>query len=204
MEELWKDITGYDYLYQISNKGRVKSLAKTWGTGNNTTLSKPDTLMKGSPSGSGYKRVGLTLNGKSRPLLIHRLVAMAFIPNPENKPCVNHKNGIKSDNRLENLEWCTYSENTIHAFKTGLSKATKGDKHHLRKDSSKSAFYGKSRGESNKAKKVINIDTGKIYDCMKDCAEENNINYKTLIGTLSLNKKNKTPFRFLNAIAPQH
>lgn len=70
----------------------------------------------------GYLRVQLWEHGKCEYVSIHRLIAKAFIPNPENKPFINHKNGVKSDNRVENLEWCTQKENIKHAHKTGLSK----------------------------------------------------------------------------------
>ena len=75
----------------------------------------------------GYKVVGLWKNNKSTAKTVHRLIALAFLPNPENKPCVNHINGDKQDNRLENLEWATYSENTIHSFENGLQVAPKGE-----------------------------------------------------------------------------
>ena len=75
----------------------------------------------------GYVSVCIMKNGKSQHITLHRLLAEAFLPNPENKPTVNHINGIKNDNRLENLQWATYSENNSHAFKTGLNKAKSGE-----------------------------------------------------------------------------
>ena len=76
---------------------------------------------------NGYSSVDLCKDGTIKKYLIHRLVAEAFIPNPEKKPQVNHINGIKTDNRLDNLEWCTHSENMLHSYKQGLS-STKGEK----------------------------------------------------------------------------
>lgn len=104
MIEEWKDIKGYEGLYQISNYGNVKSLNY-----NNTKKGK---ILKTFIMRTGYIGIGLNKNNKRKPFKIHRLVAEAFIPNPENLPVVNHKNEKKNDNRVENLEWCTYKYNS--------------------------------------------------------------------------------------------
>lgn len=116
--EVWVDIEKYKGVYMISNKLRIKRIMHR----KNPT----DKLMKYYSPENDYHITGLTVNGKVNSELVHRLVAIAFIPNPLNLPEVNHKNGIKSDNRIENLEWVTCAENTQHAFDTGLNKGKKG------------------------------------------------------------------------------
>jgi hypothetical protein len=110
MEEIWKPIKGFEGKYEISNYGEVKSLPR------NGTVLKPR-LMLGFIDSSGYHQV-LLLSGKIHKK-IHRLVAEAFIPNPHNKPCVNHIDRIKTNNNVANLEWVTYKENVLHTFKSG-------------------------------------------------------------------------------------
>ena len=118
MEEIWKDIKGYEGLYQVSNLGRVRSIDRRDRLGRHF---KGRVLSQCKQRGN-YLYVQLQKNGKSKPSKIHRLVAQAFIPNPENKATVNHKYCNKGNNVVENLEWCTNLENITHAKIHGLLK----------------------------------------------------------------------------------
>lgn len=113
MQEIWKDIPGYENLYQVSNFGRVKS--NHHGRGH-----KPKMLK--NISRNGYVSVILCKNKSQKNVFVHRLVADCFVPNPENKPCVNHIDGDKSNPCSSNLEWCTQKENISHAINNGLFK----------------------------------------------------------------------------------
>ena len=107
-EERWKPVVGYEKQYRVSSLSRVKS------------IDRKRKLILSPGLNKRYLFVSLTKNKKHKPKRIHRLVAEAFIPNPQKYRIVNHKNGIKTDNRIENLEWCTYSENLTHAYKNNL------------------------------------------------------------------------------------
>ena len=120
--EIWKDVVGFEEQYEVSNLGNLRSkerLVKHWRGGERKYKSNVKNIRLND---KGYFRCNLKNGGKRYDFTIHKLVALAFIPNEENKPFVNHKNGIKTDNRVENLEWCSASENITHAVKNRLIK----------------------------------------------------------------------------------
>ena len=145
-DEVWKDVVGYEGLYRISNQGTVCRLYKN----GKVNFMTPRIL-------NGYWRVKLCNGNTQKEYFLHRLIAQAFIPNPDNKPEINHINGIKTDNRIENLEWVTRSENAIHATKTGLLKYSE---------------YRYNRARDVNSKPVMCIETGKIYASYTEAGED--------------------------------
>lgn len=123
--EEWADIPGYEGLYQASTLGRIKSLPRMRITVSGGLCPVQEIIKSTVIGDAGYELVMLSKNGHNRNLLVHRLIAKAHVPNPANKPIVNHKKGNKLDNRSKMLEWSTQSENVIHAHATGLCR--KGD-----------------------------------------------------------------------------
>jgi hypothetical protein len=132
MSEIWKDIPEFEGFYQASNLGRIKRLfgviktkkrkRLTWYSMSEKceTLTVQERILSPGKDFNGYFKVNLNKNGKSKNYFVHRLVALAFIPNPENKPQVNHKDLDKINNNLSNLEWVTHQENISHAFANGM------------------------------------------------------------------------------------
>jgi hypothetical protein len=166
-KEIWKDIPNYEGKYQVSNLGRFKSFNKT----NKLKESKGiDTsrILKLRKSKCGYLYTVISVDKKRKTIKPHRIVGDVFIENSLNKLCINHINGIKSDNRVENLEWVTHSENIIHAHKNGLKKGVRGEKSHLSKLTIKEVekirlIYSKGKLSQSKIGKLFNVSQGQIY-----------------------------------------
>lgn len=156
--EIWKEIDGYNGIYFVSNLGSVKSvdhfLHGRTGSGKQTGR-----VLKQHKSSKGYLQVSLSLNKVKFHTGAHRLVALSFIPNPLNLPQVNHIDGIKTNNFVDNLEWVTNKENQIHAVKNGLINPNYCDKHHMSKLSNNDVIKARELHKSG----ITNIELSKIY-----------------------------------------
>lgn len=161
---MWKDIYGFEGKYQINEKSEIRSLdMKVWG--GKAYYFKKGRILKQTKGKNGYWYVGLS----SKNYLVHRLLAKAFIPNPENKPCIDHINGKKDDNRLENLRWVTQKENC--------------NNENTKLYGEKQSMYGKNftkehreRMSKSHRKKIICLNNKKIFDGLIDAKEYYNFN----------------------------
>lgn len=120
MSEIWIESKTLAGRYMVSSLGRIKRMAHVSTTLSGITKSYPERLIQRAKS-KDYPRIILKVDGKAKAYLVHRLVAEMFVPNPNDLPCINHKDGDKSNPHPENLEWCTHQENMAHAAATGLS-----------------------------------------------------------------------------------
>lgn len=125
MIEIWKPVVGLEDAYEVSSQGNVKSISREYVINGGVYKKKP-VLLKGSVSRNGYHRHTLSFLDKRVYKNTHRIVAEAFILNPENKPQINHKDGNKLNNSVSNLEWCDAKDNLNHAYRTGLAKGKAG------------------------------------------------------------------------------
>ncbi len=172
--EIWKDIDGYEGIYQVSNLGNVKSLERIihrisrWGTPSPFIVREK--LIK-PVNRNGYLYYNLSKNGVCTRMSAHRLVAKAFIPNPDNLPQINHKDETTDNNCVDNLEWCDAKYNINYGNRTLHHSISLKNGGKVR------------RGNNGRAKKVMcdNI----IYDCITDCAEQYGVNAATLSGYLT-------------------
>ncbi len=154
IQEIWKDINGYDGIYQVSNIGNVRSLGFEWVLNNGGKHKRGIRLLKNTTHHpKGYRYVMLySKDGSRKSHSIHRLVITAFKGNPKNYPQINHIDGNKSNNDLSNLEWCNNSQNQIHAFLHGLNKPRFGEEH-------------------PSAVCVLQLSTGFIFNTIKEASE---------------------------------
>lgn len=130
MEEVWKDIEGYNGIYMVSNLGRVKSLPRSCPGLN----ASKEIILKQSEDKDGYLLVGLHKNGKSKTVRVSRIVAKAFIPNPNEYPEVNHKDENNQNNRVDNLEWCTTQYNLTYGHRLDCAKGENNNRHKLSRE----------------------------------------------------------------------
>lgn len=134
--EVWRDIKGYEGLYQVSNLGRVKSLKRKYINQYGEfgekeefiKMQKLNAFDKSQKDTQGYFVVSLSNNDKGKWVRVHRLVAAAFLPNPNNLPEVNHKDGNKQNNKADNLEWVTHAQNCLHAWRSGLHEKCEAER----------------------------------------------------------------------------
>lgn len=153
MKEAWKDIPNYEGLYQISNLGRVRSLEKTIFSGG-VARRRKERILK-STNRRGYRQLTLSKGGDKEQKSVHRLVAESFIPNPDCKPEVNHIDGDKANNKMNNLEWCTRRENAVHSIRV-LGHKPKTEQ--IEPFQIKGAYSGWNN------KKVKCVETGEVFD----------------------------------------
>lgn len=165
MKEIWKDIKGYEGLYQVSNLGRVKNLERKVRCKNAERTIKEKILILSKST--DYIQVSLSKRGKSKTHLVHRLVAQTFIPNKNNYKEINHKDCNKHNNCVENLEWCSRKQNMLHAKNNGLIKSNKGEKCY---------WFNKHGKDHGSSKKIIQFDkNGKLikkWDSLTDVTRE--------------------------------
>lgn len=148
-KEIWKDVIGYEGLYQVSTFGRIKGLLRKVKRGNHY-ITIPQRIINEVISYKGYCEVRLAKSGSKNPKVLHRIVALHFIPNPHNKPQVNHIDGNKLNNCVSNLEWVTNQENIDHSWKIGLRSKDISERSKLR------------------SIEILDTETGIFYNSIKE------------------------------------
>jgi hypothetical protein len=191
--EKYFGIPGFEDSYEVSKSGKFRSkdrlLKNKWGP---YLISGKD--MPISINSNGYAVIRLSKAGKQKLAKVHRVLAILFLPNPENKRTVNHINGNKADYRLENLEWATDSENLKHAIRTGLMTPKRGEKNgNYGKIGRRNPNWGKGGILAVNSKIIIDTQTGIYYYGVKEAALAKDVNRHTLRAKLNGVMKNNTP-----------
>lgn len=167
--ETWRDVVGFEGLYVISNLGKLKSIDRKIKTKDGWCFFRKGIDITIRKNNFGYYDTRLCKNGSKKSVFLHRIIAEAFIPNPDNLPMINHINGIKTDNRIENLEWVSASENSKHAYDVGLRKNPR-----------------------HSHRQVIDTCINKLYASIREAATANNIPYNHCKNILKGVAKNHT------------
>lgn len=162
MQEIWKDIKGYEGLYQVSNFGKIKSLAKQVGF-----CFRSEKILKNNIDTYGYEYVILSKANKTKPFLVHRIVASHFIENVNNKEEVNHIDGNKKNNIVTNLEWCTSTENKKHAISNNLFKPKFNKSYNAIEQYDKEGNLIKIWEKASLIQKKLQFSSGRIHNCCK-------------------------------------
>ena len=169
--EEWRDIKNYEGLYQISNLGRVKSVKRTvWNNGRCCYVTVPERILKLKKNRYGYLQIVLHKDGNRKSYGVHRLVAEAFIPNPDNLPEVDHKNGRKLDNRANNLRWVTKEDNLRYMNNRRKDKKTR----EIETQFGKNNITTKNSSRKDKTK-ILHLETGKLYNSSRHAGRELNL-----------------------------
>lgn len=125
-KEIWRPVAGLEGIYEVSNKGRVRSLDRVEIQKNGIARKRKGRIIKTSIKQNGYAHFRLSHNGEATDVSVHRVVAAAFIPNPHNHPCINHKDGNRANNFVENIEWCTYKYNNEYMNRINRAVEARG------------------------------------------------------------------------------
>jgi hypothetical protein len=192
LQEIWKDIPNdFEGYYQASSLGRVRSL-------HNGRV----TIMRVQPDKRGYQKIKLQKEGKMLTTGVHRLVALAFHPNPHNLPEVNHKDGVTNNNKPSNLEWCTQQANVDHKMNVLFTDDKRRAFAEKMRDPERCRKIGDAcRGSKNGfAKKVVDTATGQVFGCVGDAAQKYGYTYSQLKQWLNGRRKNLSTLKYKEAV----
>lgn len=159
--EIWRPIERLQNIYEVSNQGRIRSVNRTEEMRNGIRRLREGRTLSQKTARNGYKSVHISINGKSKDYLTHRLVALAFVPNPSNLPCINHKDNNRANNHADNLEWCTYLHNNTYQGCRDRAVLSRGCRK-VKKFSLNGVFIDEYRS-CHAASKANGLSNGNLY-----------------------------------------